>query len=148
MPKHHTYQPSKTELEEPIKIDATPDELARAAVTPIPETPLEVEPVTGSIPFAKWRGKIDLGGDELDVYVLDTGDRVISLRSAIKSISGVVSGNLGSYVGVVALKPFIDSDLILGELLEFSIPGTQFHRTRHDDGALRAYMPRVRAGGV
>src|ERR1700733_12870629 len=23
-------------------------------------------------PFAKWRGKIDLGGDELDVYVLDT----------------------------------------------------------------------------
>ena len=50
MPKHHTYQPSKTELEEPIKIDATPDDLARAAVTPIPlpETPLEVvEPRTG-----------------------------------------------------------------------------------------------------
>ncbi len=76
----------------------------------MPETPLEVvEPM----PFAKWRGKVDLGGDELDVYVLDTGDRVISLRSAIKSMSGESAGTC--YVGVLALKPFIDSDLILGE---------------------------------
>ncbi len=35
-------------------------------------------------------------------------------------------GRLGNYIGVSALKPFINSDLILGELLEFSIPGTQF----------------------
>lgn len=77
------------------------------------------------LPFAKWRGKIDLGGDELDVYVLDTEDRVIALRSAIKSFAGVESGNLGSYVGASALKPFINSDLILGELVDFSIPGTQ-----------------------
>ena len=149
MPKHHTYQPSKTELEEPITIDATPDELARAAVTPMPETPmpetpLEVEPGTGTIPFAKWRGKIDLGGDELDVYVLNTGDRVISLRSAIKSMSGADTGSLASYVGVSALKPFIDSDLVLAELLEFSIPGTQFTgrgmTTEHFELICRAYV--------
>ncbi len=77
-------------------------------------------------PFAKWRGKIDLGGDELDVYVLDTKQRVIALRSAVKAMTNVDSGKLGNYIGVSALKPFISSDLILSELLEFSIPGTQF----------------------
>ena len=33
--KPHAYQPSKAELEEPIHIDATPQQLAKAAVTPI-----------------------------------------------------------------------------------------------------------------
>lgn len=82
--------------------------------------------IPAGMPFAKWCGKIDLGGDELDVYVLNTEDRVIALRLAIKSMSGTDRGNLGSYVGVAALKPYISSDLILSELLGFSIPGTQF----------------------
>lgn len=76
--------------------------------------------------FAKWRGTVDLGGDMLDVYVLNTQDRVIALRSAVKSMTNVDSGKLGNYIGVSALKPYINSELILGELLEFSIPGTQF----------------------
>ena len=33
--KPHTYQPSKTELDEPVKIDATPEELARAVLTQV-----------------------------------------------------------------------------------------------------------------
>lgn len=74
-------------------------------------------------PFAKWPGQIDLGGDLLDVYVLDTKQRVISLRGTIKAIANTDSGNLGSYIGAVSLKPFIDNDKIAGELLEFSIPG-------------------------
>ena len=41
-------------------------------------------------------------------------------------MSGAETGSLASYVGVEALKLFIDSDLVLAELLEFSIPGTQF----------------------
>lgn len=28
-------------------------------------------------------------------------------------------GNLGSYIGISAIKPFINSNLILGEILEF-----------------------------
>ncbi len=78
------------------------------------------------IPFAKSRGQIDPGGDKLDVYVQNTEDRVIALRLVIRSMSGTDSGNLGSYVGAAPQKPFINSDMILGELLEFSIPGTQF----------------------
>ena len=32
--KPTTYQPSKAELEEPIRVDATPEELARAIMQP------------------------------------------------------------------------------------------------------------------
>lgn len=102
------------------------------------------------LPFAKWRGKIDLGGDELDVYVLNTESRVIALRSAIKSISNADSGNLGGYLGVSALKPFINSDLILGELLDFSIPGTQFigrgMTTEHFELICRGYVQALYEG--
>ena len=33
--KPHTYQPSKAELDEPVKIDAAPEELARAVLRPV-----------------------------------------------------------------------------------------------------------------
>lgn len=86
----------------------------------------DVLPPLPNSPFAKWRGQIDLGGDPIDCYVLDTEQRVIALRSAIKAVAGSDSGNLGSYISATSLKPFINSDLILGELVEFAIPGTQF----------------------
>lgn len=176
MPKN-SYQPTKAELEETIRIDATPEELATAAVTParaakpprepvpeearMSENPTKEQSKTVNViapddklsltrPFAKWRGKIDLGGDELDVYVLNTGDTVLALRSAIKSVSGADTGNLGSYLGVEALKPFIDSELLLGELLDFSIPGTQFTgrgmTTEHFEIICRAYVQALYEG--
>ena len=33
--KPHNYQPSKAELEEPIKLDCTPDELASLILMPV-----------------------------------------------------------------------------------------------------------------
>lgn len=33
--KPSSYQPSKAELEEPVKIDATPEQLARAILRPV-----------------------------------------------------------------------------------------------------------------
>lgn len=129
--------PKKPEVIEPI--DATFDEVVEAVAPPV-----DAKPSDGKLPFAKWRGMIELGGDKLDVYVLNTEARVIALRSAIMSMSGVVSGNLGSYLGVGALKPFINSELILGELLEFSIPGTQFTgrgmTTEHFEVICRGYV--------
>ena len=104
----------------------------------------DVLPALPNSPFAKWKGQIDLGGDLLDCYVLDTGQRVIALRSAIRSFAGIESGNLGKYIGVSGLKPFINSDLILGELSEFSIPGTQFRgngmTTEHFELICRGYV--------
>ena len=76
-------------------------------------------------PFAKFRGQIELGGDPVDCYVLDTGERVISLRSTLKAMANVDTGKLGDYIGVTALNPFINKENILGELRDFHIPGTQ-----------------------
>lgn len=113
---------------------------------PISQSQESIQPTATSLssPFAKWRGKIDLGGDELDVYVLDTGDRVISLRSAVKSIADADSGDLAKFIGVSSLKSFINNDLILAELREFSIPGTQFigrgMTTEHFELICRGYV--------
>lgn len=82
----------------------------------------------GDLPelIAKHAGVIDLGGTDLDVYVLSDGSRVISLNKVVKALTDKDGGNLGEYIGVSALKPFLDKDLVLGESREFSVPGTQF----------------------
>ena len=106
---------------------------------------VEGQPQLGlASPFAKWRGNIDLGGDKLDVYVLDNGDRVIALRSAVKSLADADSGDLAKFIGVSSLKPFINNDLILAELRVFAIPGTQFlgrgMTTEHFELICRGYV--------
>lgn len=112
--------PPKTDkIIEPIP--DTLDNVVSAVLDPKNVT-LSNSVTTLTSPFAKWAGHIDLGGEKLEVYVLDTKQRVISLRGSIKAIAGVDSGNLGSYIGSAALKPFIDSDKMAGELLQFSIP--------------------------
>lgn len=75
---------------------------------------------------AKFSGILRIGDAELDVYVLEDGKRVISLNKVVKAITDREGGNLGEYIGVSALKGFIDKDLVLGESVEFEVPGTQF----------------------
>lgn len=101
-------------------------------------------PPADSVPVAKWRGELDLGGAPVECYVLDNGERVIATRSAIKAFADADSGNLGNYIGVSALKPHLNSELVLGELIEFSIPGTQFRgnglTTTNFELILRSYV--------
>jgi len=77
-------------------------------------------------PFAKYQGVLMLGNSEVDCYVSDTGERLISLRATMKAIADRDGGNLAEYIGVEALKSFIDKDLALAGLIELNIPGTQF----------------------
>lgn len=74
-------------------------------------------------PFAKYQGFLCLGGEEIDCYVLNTGERVLSISATVKAISHKNSGNLGNYIGIEGLKPFIDNDLFAGEIVDFDIPG-------------------------
>lgn len=94
--------------------------------------------------FAKWKGEIDLGGDKLDCYVLNDGRRVIALRATVKAIADADSGDLAKFIGVSSLNPFINKDLILAELIEFSIPGTQLKglglTTEHFELICRGYV--------
>jgi len=77
-------------------------------------------------PFAKFKGLLCLGGKEIDCYVLDTGERVLSLGATVESISGAATSSLASYISANSLKSFIDKDKVLAETKEFNIPGTQF----------------------
>ncbi|MBF0102442.1 MAG: hypothetical protein HQK77_16180 [Desulfobacterales bacterium] len=77
-------------------------------------------------PFAKYKGELQLGGAAVDCYVLDTGERVISAGTTVKAIANTKSADLAEYIGVKALKPFINSDLVLAETIEFNMPGTHY----------------------
>lgn len=102
------------------------------------------------LPFAKWRGKIDLGGAELDCYVLDDETRVISSGSTTKAIANVERGSLQDYIGQKALNPFIDKDKVLQETIRFSIPGTQWVAigitTEHFELICRGYVQALYQG--
>ena len=102
-----------------------------------------------SLPFAKWRGKIDLGGNELDCYVLSDESRVLSSGST-KAIANVDRGSLQDYIGQKSLNPFIDKDKILRETIRFSIPGTQWAgigiKTEHFELICRGYVQALYEG--
>jgi hypothetical protein len=101
-------------------------------------------------PFAKFRGQLDLGGNLVDVYVLDTGERVISMRGAVKAMTSQDAGNLVEYISIQGLKDFINKDLVLVESKDFFIPGTQFRgrgiTAEQFEAILTAYVKALNAG--
>lgn len=101
-------------------------------------------------PFAKYQGIIELVGENINCYVLDTGERVLAMRSIMLAIANVDTGKLGEYIGVSPLKPFINKELILGEIIEFSIPGTQYKgmglKTEHFELICRGYVQSLYQG--
>ncbi len=130
----------------------SPSEFTAAPIVPDPidhdlQGPAPSQPKS---PFAKWRGKIDLGGAELDCYVLNDERRVLSSGSTTKAIANVERGSLQDYVGQKALNPFIDKDKILQETIRFSIPGTQWEAigitTEHFELICRGYVQALYEG--
>lgn len=113
------WQAKLLELAEEQGLSLTPADFV-VVQAPVLETP-KAEDL-----FAKHKGELNLGGAVVDCYVLSNGVRVISMRSAVKAITGIEAGNLGEYIGIEVLKAFIDKEKVLGETLSFDIPGTQF----------------------
>jgi len=74
-------------------------------------------------PFAKYSGTLPLGNTIVDCYVLDTEERVISLKATVKAIAGTTTGHLAEYIGVKGLKPYINNELVAAEIVDFNIPG-------------------------
>jgi len=101
------------------KIEPIPDSFENV-VSAITNAPVVT---TSAMPFSKFSGTIDLGGKQIDCYILDTGDRVISLSAAVRSLTGTESGKLGNYIEIEGLKSFINSDKVAGEIIAFLIPG-------------------------
>lgn len=136
------WQQKLLDLAKEQGVDLSPEEFMRSSIEldhangltlSMTETASNDQPLSDSenkgfpleSPFAKHKGELVLGNSLIDCYVLDSGERVISMRATVKAIADVESGNLGEYIGVASLKSFIDKDKILGEVINFNIPGTQ-----------------------
>lgn len=137
-------------------IDADFDDVAKAMLAAESPDALQgpgkgnKEVADPSLPVARWRGLIDLGGASIDCYVLDDGTRLLASSSAAMAISEVDRANLKDYAGQSALKPFIDMDKILKETRKFSIPGTQWPAsgitTEHFELICRGYVQALYEG--
>lgn len=77
-------------------------------------------------PFAKHAGELTLGENTVDCYVLDNGDRVISMGAAVSALAKTKSADLAEYIGVNSLKPYINKELVLAEAIVFNIPGSTY----------------------
>lgn len=80
---------------------------------------------TPKSPFAKYSGFLNLGGRDIDCYVLDNESRVINMRATVKAIANDDNGDLSKYVGVRSLHPYINADELTSKIIEFDIPGNQ-----------------------
>jgi hypothetical protein len=82
------------------------------------ETPI----ASSTSPTAKWPGQLSVGDQEIPVYVLEDGRRVISRTGALNFLTGGKGGgNLESYLEVEVLRPFLPGDLE-DQWVEFDIP--------------------------
>jgi len=122
------------EIIDPIDTDF--DEVARSVLSPrASRRPALDKSDALPLPFSEYAGELQLGDSTIECYVLDTGRCVLGLCATIKAIARMddtcnMDGtcDLGDYIGIQALKPFVDSDWILGEIKEFHVPGTQIKR--------------------
>lgn len=83
----------------------------------------DVDVSVGEMPEAKHWGVLRLLNAEIPCYVLDDGQRVIGRTSATEMLTGIKGGGaLEKYLGVNALKPFIDLETVLEGMVPFRLP--------------------------
>lgn len=66
-------------------------------------------------PFAKYAGLLKMGSVSVEVYVLDTGDRIMSKRGAVHALTGADHGKLDDFLDVKPLQPFLEAAKTAGE---------------------------------
>jgi hypothetical protein len=63
------------------------------------------------VPVATHWGELSIGNAVLPAYVLDTGERVFSLKGVVVGLIGTEGGQLAKYIKVKTIKPFLPFDL-------------------------------------
>jgi len=76
--------------------------------------------VLSNTPKATHWGELTIGDTVLPCYVLETGERVFSLKGVVVSLIGTQGGQLSEYLKVKALQEFLPEDLTPAE--DGSIP--------------------------
>ena len=107
--------------------------LGSAPLVPVAPTTVPTAPsLRPLLPVAKWMGIIELAQSQIDCYVLEDGRRVLSINGAVRALAGLETGHgrLDKYIGISALKPYLDVPAIIDGLIEFEIPGNNFGNAR------------------
>jgi hypothetical protein len=78
---------------------------------------------TPHLPVARWSGVLKISeNDELPVYVLDDGRRLISRTGATAMLTDKKGGgNLEQYITIHSIQPYIPSNII-EKMIEFTLP--------------------------
>lgn len=109
----------------------TPDGLSLGSLEPanddddeITITEPESEPVNlADLPEAKHRGVLRMLDMEIPCYVLSDGQRVIGRTSATEVLTGIKGGGaFEKYIGVTALKPYVDVEKVTERMVTFRLP--------------------------
>jgi hypothetical protein len=118
------WQPLLLELARERSLDVAPaDFIATAGESEGSEPP---------IPKATHWGELAMGNAVLPCYVLDTGDRVFSLKGVVLGLIGTEGGQLAEYIKVKSLRPFLPGDLtpvdgdVIPALVRFDTGGEAF----------------------
>jgi hypothetical protein len=92
----------------------------------------EESEIIPAVPRATHWGELLIGDKALPCHVLETGDRVFSLKGAVVGLIETEGGQLAEYIKVNALKPFLPEDLTPTEtgqipaLIKFDTGGEGF----------------------
>jgi hypothetical protein len=87
-----------------------------------------IEPgeLTGLLPRAVFWGSLDLMNRQMPCYVLDNGQRIIGRTAANEALTGIKgAGDFEKTISVKSLRPFLDSEEIVNELVAFSLPDVE-----------------------
>lgn len=81
-----------------------------------------VEEKQAHIPRAIYWGVLELMGRTIPCYVLNNGMRIIGRTAANETLTGIKgAGDFEKTISVRSLKPFLDSDLIVKQLIAFRL---------------------------
>jgi hypothetical protein len=84
-------------------------------------TDVVIEADPASLPHSMFRGKITIGDVEFECHVLNNFKRVLAQREVVRILTAGRDG--GNLIRYLKDNPLIDIDLILGQTVEFKIPG-------------------------
>jgi hypothetical protein len=77
-----------------------------------------------AMPYSMFRGELSIGTLKMECHVLSDGRRTFTQREILKAlVPGTEAGHLARYL---ENNPLIDKDLVLEQVLQFRVPGTQF----------------------
>jgi len=128
------WQQPLLELAQREGLDLSPEDFFAgvAQEQDLGEEPLPTIDPNIRVPRATHWGELHIGDATLPCYVLETGERVFSLKGVVLGLIGTKGGQLVEYLKVKSLRPYLPSDLTPAEnetlpaLISFDTGGEHF----------------------